>query len=326
MIGIRAFEKCSSLSSVTIGNSVTTIENYAFKDCTSLTSIVIPDSVTKIGFAAFSGCSSLITMALPFIGGSATENQFLGYIFGASSYTESENYVPPSIRNVTISNSCSSLSDDAFYGCPFWVFNECDNALYLGNENNPYLVLFRKKTSSFTSCEINENCKFVYSNAFSYCSSLTSITIPNTVTSIGYEAFFNCSSLSSVIISDSVTSIAHGTFSYCSSLSSITIPNSVSRIGYEAFSGCTALESIVIPNSVNRIDFKAFIDCSSLTSVTIPSNVAIIGSETFSNCSSLSTIDYMGTVEQWNAITLGYNWNYKVPATVVHCSDGDVML
>ena len=40
---------CTSLTSVTIPNSVTSIGDEAFHDCTSLTSVTIPNSVTSIG-------------------------------------------------------------------------------------------------------------------------------------------------------------------------------------------------------------------------------------------------------------------------------------
>ena len=58
-IGDGAFVCCRSLTSITIPNSVTSIGDNAFEDCTSLTSIVIPDSVESIGVCAFSGCTSL---------------------------------------------------------------------------------------------------------------------------------------------------------------------------------------------------------------------------------------------------------------------------
>ena len=56
---------CRSLSDVTIGNSVTSIGNYAFFGCSSLTNLTIPNSVTTIGDMAFNGCSSLTSITIP---------------------------------------------------------------------------------------------------------------------------------------------------------------------------------------------------------------------------------------------------------------------
>jgi len=64
-IGEYAFSNCSSLTSVTIPNSVTTIKEYAFSNCSSLTSVTIPNSVTTIGDNAFNGCSSLTSVTIP---------------------------------------------------------------------------------------------------------------------------------------------------------------------------------------------------------------------------------------------------------------------
>ena len=60
-----AFYYCSSLTSVTIPNNVTSIGNYAFSSCSSLTSVTIPNSVTSIGSSVFSKCTSLTSVTIP---------------------------------------------------------------------------------------------------------------------------------------------------------------------------------------------------------------------------------------------------------------------
>ena len=62
-----------------------------------------------------------------------------------------------------------------------------------------------------------------------------------------------------------------------------------------------------------------------MTTITIGKNVNLIKKYAFreSSGSVLNTINFMGTIAQYKAITKGFDWNYGVPATVVHCTDGD---
>ena len=60
-----AFYGCTNLISLTIGNSVKTIGDYAFYGCSSLTSVVIPDYVTLIDEYAFYNCTSLTSVVIP---------------------------------------------------------------------------------------------------------------------------------------------------------------------------------------------------------------------------------------------------------------------
>ena len=101
-IGEKAFEGCSSLTSVTIPNSVTSIGDLAFFGCSSLTSVTIPESVTSIGKFAFFGCSSLTSVTIP------------------NSVTSIGDYAfqwCKSLKSVTIPERVTSIGDCAFRGC-----------------------------------------------------------------------------------------------------------------------------------------------------------------------------------------------------------------
>ena len=54
-IGVQAFYNCTGLTSVTIPNSVTVLDDYSFYNC-SMTSVTIPNSVTTINKGAFWSC------------------------------------------------------------------------------------------------------------------------------------------------------------------------------------------------------------------------------------------------------------------------------
>ena len=278
-IGSGAFRVCSSLASITIPDSVTSIGVWAFSGCSSLTSITIPDSVTSIGGGAFYGCSNLESITIPnsvtSIGGSAFS--------GCSS-----------LASITIPDSVTSIGECAFNGCSSIerIIVEIGNTVYhsVGNcliETASKTIIAGCKNSVVPT---DGSVTSIDGSAFRECSSLASITIPDSVTSIDDSAFNGCSSLASITIPDSVTSIGDGVFNECSSLESITIPNSVTSIGESAFYGCSSLESVTIPDSVTSIGESAFYGCSSLTSITIPDSVTSIGGSAFCECSSLTSI------------------------------------
>lgn len=100
----------------------------------------------------------------------------------------------------------------------------------------------------------------------------------------------------------------------------------VTKIGGSAFSGMEWTKSIEMPDTVTHIEKSAFRDCDRLEKVVLSKNLEYIGEMAFDYCISLKTIEFNGTINEWNEITKGENWNRKVPATEVICSDGTVSL
>ena len=101
-IGSYAFNSCSSLTSVTIPDSVTSIGRFAFGYCSGLTSVIIGNKVTSIGQDAFWGCSNLMSVAIP------------------DSVTRIENMTFKNCGNLTsviIGNKVTSIGRWAFKDC-----------------------------------------------------------------------------------------------------------------------------------------------------------------------------------------------------------------
>ena len=90
----------------------------------------------------------------------------------------------------------------------------------------------------------------------------------------------------------------------------------VTGIGARAFYQCTSLTSVTIPNSVTYIIHSAFSGCTSLTSITIPDSVTGISWGAFYRCTGLTDVYYLGSAEQWNAISIGSDNDPLTSATI----------
>ncbi len=329
-IGSRAFESCTSLTQITIPDSVTSIGNNAFYKCTNLIEITIPNSVTSIGFYAFYYCTSLTEITIPdsvtSIGSRAFEScTNLAKITISDSVTsigEYAFYKCTSLIEITIPDSVTSIGDRAFYYCTSLTSIDVSvgNKMFSSYGN----VLYNKDKTILIKCpdrkksiDILDSVTRIEDNAFYNCTSLTGITIPDSITIIGDSAFHSCTSLSKITIPDSVTSIGGSAFHSCTNLTEITIPDSVTSIGGSAFAGCTSLTEITIPDRVTSIENWAFSSCTSLTEITIPDSVTSIGNDAFYNCTSLAEITIPNSVT-----SIGYYVFLYCPNLTLICKEG----
>ena len=333
-----AFNKCTSLTSITIPDSVTVIGYRAFYNCSKLTNInvndnnkayksidgnlyskdgktliqyaigktntlfTIPDCVTSINGYAFYGCTKLTSVTIP---DSVTS-------IGGSAF-----YYCTSLTSITIGNGVTSIGGSAFYYCTSLTSVDIpDGVTSIGDEAF-------NGCSKLTSVNIPDGVTSIGKNTFCRCASLTSVTIPGNVTSIDDGAFYGCTSLTSVTIPDNVTSIGGSAFGNCTSLTSVTIPDNVTSIGDSAFWGCRSLTSVIISYGVTSIGDGAFSYCTSLTSVTIPNSVTRLGSW-FYKCTSLTTLNYAGTKKEWGSIDKKSDWNNNSEITTIKCTDGEI--
>ncbi len=228
-IGASAFRGCSSLSTLTLGENVTSIGECAFQGCVSLTAVQIPNRVTTLNDYCFSGTSSLENVNL----GSGVQR--IGqYCFAGCS-----------IPSLSIPESVTQIGNYAF-----------DNCTKLAN------VIIADRTTDLT---LGSNGSLPL---FSDCP-LDSVYIGgnisyNTSSSYGYSPFYRNTSLRAVVITDKEEEISDNEFYGCTNLKNVTIGGDVKKIGKWAFSGCSNLDYFSFGKSVETIGQEAFSDCVNL--------------------------------------------------------------
>lgn len=267
------------ITDVIIPASITKVNNYLFTGYKSLKSVTLPEHVEKVGIQAFADCTSL--------------------------------------ENVTIYRKDILIDNHAFYGVKTIKFNEYDNAFYLGNEVNPYLLLFKAKSTSITSCEIHQNTSVIHGSAFSGCEDIISIYMPDSVEVVGDMAFWCCFSLETIRISNELK-IMGGTsvFGNCVSLQynlyndskylgnednpylllayykedsktdDCVLHPDTKIIGAAAFSHNYSITTITVPDSIEVICYLAFGYCTNLRNLYIPDSVKTIGADLFAGFSN----------------------------------------
>lgn len=233
-IGISAFNSCPNLTTVELGNGVTSVGDNAFSKCTALTSVNIGDGVTSIGKNAFNGCTALTNANI-----------------GSDAIGESAFNGCTSLANVTLGNGVTSIGKNAFLRCTALT------SISIGSGVTSI------GSGAFNGCTALTNANIgsgaIGANAFQDCSRLADVTLGDGVTSIGKNAFLKCTALTSISIGSSVKTIESYAFSACSSLSEVTI--SAAQIGNQAFRSANALKKVTLGDGVENIPAGAFSNC-----------------------------------------------------------------
>lgn len=159
------------------GYKVTSIAKDAFRGCEMLESVTIPGSIKRIEMGVFSFLKSLKNVK----------------IMEGVEVIDDNAFWCSNIENITIPNSIQTIGD--IFGITnhkHLNYYEYDNGCYIGNNDNPFLVLVKGKNKTIENCGINEKCRFILPCAFLDCPKLKSVYIPKSVIQVGYSAFSNC--------------------------------------------------------------------------------------------------------------------------------------
>jgi len=265
----------TSLTTITLPNSLTSIGNYAFIFCYGITgALILPDGITNIGDAAFLSCSGITNLTFP-----TNLNSI-----GLGTFSKCTGIA----GNVTFPNSLVSVGLSAFEKCskitsftfPIslttigkYAFSDCFALIefIIPVENQSFSTidgtLFNKDQTTLIQYPAGKKGNYI---------------LPNTVIHIGEYAFCGCSGITSLSISSSLTTIGSSAFSVCPSLTEFIVPETNQL--YSSLNGVLFNKnqtiliqypagrqgSYNIPNSVTTIENLAFIDCSGISELIIP--------------------------------------------------------
>lgn len=181
------------LTELVIPEGTTSINPYNFYDFTHITKIVLPSTLKTIGSHAFYGCSSVEELVLP---------EGLEYVLD-DSLNEMK-----SLKNIVIPSSIKEFKTNLNYNfrlCPDLVMTVYENGYYVGNQDNPYLVLVECVDSTKSSITIHSDCKFIagaFDRDYSYANEkkayIKEVRVPEGI--IGIYKSFSTTSLEKIII------------------------------------------------------------------------------------------------------------------------------
>lgn len=256
-VGAFAFYGCDSLAYIPLGHTaVTTVGERAFTNCEKLLSLELPGTVARMGLAMLEGCGALEALTLPFVGGYRadyvpTEDEaeaiadgemvdpgkttYLGYIFGATSYTFTAGYLPASLIRVTLLPGCGDVPANAFFEC-----------------------------ASIREVVIPDGVTTIGYRAFYKCARLSVVTLPDSVRAIGDDAYHGCVRLAELDVGEGLILLGVQAFMDCLSLTEVTLPAGVTHLPNAAFAGCISLGTLTAPG-VATCGAQVFRDCEKLT-------------------------------------------------------------
>ena len=327
-IGEKAFNYCTNMTAIDLGNKLQIIGEAAFKYCKELTSIKIPDTVTEIGDSAFSNCNKLAEVKLSELLTSIGEKAF---------------YNCPLLTEITIPKNVTYIGDQAFawgktltrmfvspltpcsVGAEILKGYNKELKIYVSYTVEPTYksapgwsqyqdIIFADSPLIFKYDSISASYSVVGYNA-EFIEEGSELVIPalyngKPVTAIDRLSFCK---MGSVVIPNTVTSINEKAFHGCYNIKNLIIPDSVTFIGTSAFYGCSGMESITLSENLTKLDDCVFNECSSLKHLTIHSKIEYMCLELFFGCDSLEDITVEATTPPriWEHMCLGLLNNFK---------------
>lgn len=276
-LGFSAFSSCHALVNLTLPSTLETMGDHVFYHCASLETVVIPEKITVLPERGFDMCESLKSIKLP----SNLKKLELHAISNCYSLTK-----------VELPKSVESIGNYAFY-----------------------------KNYNMTSINIPEKVTAIRASTFLYCYKLVDIKNESQIQitpgedsngSVGKFAFEIHNGESKIdVVSDFAFYSFEGTnylVGYYGEETDVTLPENYKGEPYAlfryAFYYNKNVKSVTIPVGISKIDSNTFDYCVELEKITLTKDITLIKNHAFANTYKLKTVVFLGSEEEFNAITI----------------------
>lgn len=285
-ISPRAFEGCSSLTTVTISseNMHYTVKNSAVfsKDETMLVCVLpvasgtyeVPEGTVTIGDSSFLDCAVsdiIVPSGVVRIGVEAMNRPDIKTIKIPKSVVSFSSSGLSFCRSATTIIGYSGSAAENYanrHGNPFVSIEVHNWGTDLTWENYPSDTLVITGTGNSVMPSYNSST-YMYVPWYSISSNIKHVEIKG-VSKIGSYCFSWLYNLEEIVVPYGVTGISDSAYLGCKGATSVSLPDSLITIGGKAFSDCSSVSSLVIPDSVTYIGAEAFADMNSLEYLKIP--------------------------------------------------------
>ena len=288
----------SFVETVIFESGMTVVPALVCFQSTTLTEVSIPESVTEIGDSVFDGCTSLEQIRLP-----AGLKKIGMYAFASSGLQEltlpegletAEEYILSGNTGVTSLVIPAGLQ---------WTFG-ANNSGVLGRSNVREAVFAQgtvrisdnicMEDTVLETVVIPAGVQEIGNSAFDGCTSLRVLELPSSVISIRSRAFADTPSLKALSLPSGLKRL-ESYFLSGSGVKELTIPAGIETFGTYVLSGSN-VESVVFAPGTGKVADRICYEALSLRSVTLPEGLTEIGLEAFGTCPSLTSLEIPDSV------------------------------
>ena len=298
-VGKWAFAGMVRLQSVRLPESLESIGPAAFTSCVRLQEITIPDGVTSLGSNAFTDC---LWLRRARVGAGVKELSCFSGCMGLEEVTLPAGlevigprafYVCSALKELEIPATVKSFAELAFFGTAL-----C-GVFALG------AALEEIETTSFggtniTAFTVDPANPYFYAAEGAVVSregtlaavpgGVTQFTMPAGIKEVPESLFDTATKLERISLPEGLERIGRYAFYCCYALRSVSLPKTLKSIGDNAFDNCHVLTEIDLPEGLESIGKRAFAE-SALRRVRVPDSVTNIGRDAFRYCNNLDVFE-----------------------------------